>query len=278
MQTLTEIIIRLANTREVSYNVDEDAAGPAYFLLSVRKCGSSLFNQIAQSMARANAIQFVDVAGTFFKNNVKVDDWAADPAIRDLLRAGNAYGGFRNMPVALIGAPAFSSGRKILFIRDPRDALVSEYFSVAFSHAIPEPTGAAADVKTMMLEQRKKALISDIDAWVLKRSRSMALAMDLYRQILPDVLLLRYEDFIYRKRDLIRAMAGHLGWTVDTSLEDSILGWADVRPAVEDSAAFIRRVAPGDHREKLREDTIAELTRVLQPILSAFGYAEPDVR
>ena len=254
--------------------MDERAAGPAFFLLSVRKCGSSLFNQIVQSLARANDVAFVDVGGTFFRNNVKVEDWSADEATKGLLRPGNAYGGFRNMPVALTLAPIFSAGRKILFIRDPRDALVSEYFSVAYSHAVPEPTGGADDVQRMLLGQRKVALNSDIDAWVLRRCQAMSRTMELYRPILADTLVLKYEDYIFRKRELMRAIVANLGWKTDEILEDAILGWADVRPATEDSSAFIRRVSPGDHRDKLRAETISELTHLLRPVLNLFGYDE----
>ncbi len=50
------------------------------------------------------------------------------------------------------------------------------------------------------------------------------------------------------------------------------MGWADKVPAVEESHAFIRRVRPGDHREKLSAGVIAQLDGVLRPAMELFGY------
>ena len=86
-------------------------------------------------------------------------------------------------------------------------------------------------------------------------------------------LLLRYEDYIFEKRKLLHAIADHFRWTLTSRLVDQILGWADLRPAVEIHLPLSGRVTPGDHRLKLRRETVDILNQTLSPVMDLFGYA-----
>jgi hypothetical protein len=271
---VAQITVALANGRHVEFEVDLELEGPAFFVLSVRKCGSSLFNNIAKALTQANQRRFVDVGGTFFLRNVKATDWFRDGALSNLLHPGNVYGGFRNMPVAFQPNNLFRTSPKLLLIRDPRDALVSEFFTNAYSHQVPPPDSDSDEVKRNMEKQREQALQSEIDAWVVSRAAGMGRTMILYKSIaaLPSTRIIKYEDFIFRKRDLILTILEHFNWTAEAKLIEQILRWADVRPEKEDPKAFIRRVTPGDHLEKLQPATIEALNRSLQPVLDLFGY------
>jgi hypothetical protein len=55
-------------------------------------------------------------------------------------------------------------------------------------------------------------------------------------------------------------------------METDILGWADIRPKNEQPTAFVRKVTPGDHREKLSSECIAKITETLRPAMDLFGY------
>ena len=87
--------------------------------------------------------------------------------------------------------------------------------------------------------------------------------------------VIRYEDYIFRKPELVRLMAEQFGFTVADAQIDEMMSWADVRPEKEDPTAFIRRVTPGDHREKLRPATLTAVNEILKPALDCFAYA-PD--
>jgi hypothetical protein len=89
---------------------------------------------------------------------------------------------------------------------------------------------------------------------------------------LSSTTVLRYEDYIFEKGALIALIARRFGWCADDHLVELILEWADIRPQQEDPTSFIRRVTPGDHREKLRAGTIATLNEKLRPALELFGY------
>jgi hypothetical protein len=78
---------------------------------------------------------------------------------------------------------------------------------------------------------------------------------------------------ILDKRPWLASMADHFGWhTGSPAFVDGMMGWADRVPAEEQSHEFIRRVVPGDHRNKLRPAVIRKLDGILRPAMELFGY------
>jgi hypothetical protein len=272
---LTEILISLASGRQIAFDVSCDLAGPAYFVFSVRKCGSSIFNSICQAVAENNGRHFVPVADTFFWKNVSVPEYVNDPALLDIVRPGNVYAGFRDMPTIFLSSEIFRQSPKLLMIRDPRDALVSLYFSIAYSHSVPEGNAAGSEVTKHLLKQRQLALSEEIDVAVIRLANAMAKTMLEYARIIDwnTTTVLKYEDYILDKRALITTIARTFEWSIDERLIGHILSWSDVRPPeVEDPRAFVRKVTPGDHREKLKPATIATLNTKLADAMKLFAY------
>lgn len=272
---MTEITVNLASGHQIPFVVDTDCSGPAYFALGIRKCGSSLFHKLVIQLARINNRTFVDVAERYFKSNIVSKDWIKDPANRAILYGGNVYGGFREMPATFADAPLYKEGKKMLMVRDPRDALVSEYFSNAYSHGIPLPTQDAAGITNLLEKLRREALDTQIDEWVVDRAASLRSAFLGYVSQLDStsMTVVKYEEYIFKKPELIRLIARNFDMQVNDAQITQIMGWADVRPTQEMPTQFIRRVTPGDHREKLRPDTIAKLNKILKPAMDAFSYA-----
>jgi hypothetical protein len=270
---MPEMILGLANGRRVAFEVQNAGSGP-YFLLGVRKSGSSVLNNICHALAQLNQRSFVPVGDIFFAANVVSGDWLGDPALRGLIRGGNIYGGFRDMPLALQGMPAFDAAPKILMVRDPRDALVSEYFSNAYSHSIPETTGSADAVAAQMLAKRQEALAQEIGGFVLGAARAMNTTLQQYMILLrdPHTLVLKYEDMVFDKAALIGHLCRQFGLHAREAEVAQILGWADKRPDMENPRAFVRKVTPGDHRAKLDSATITRLNAILAPSMAMFGY------
>jgi hypothetical protein len=272
---VARVTVNLASGQQVPFQVDKDLGGPAYFVLGIRKCGSSLFNKLVIDLAKLNNRTFVNVAGRYFTSNIAAKDWVKDPANCAILYGGNVYGGFRIMPAAFAKAPLYREGKKILMVRDPRDALVSEYFSNAYSHRTPRRTQDAAPITDMLEKFRREALNTNLDEYVLKRARSLLSAFLGYVNQLnsPSMTVVKYEDYIFRKPDLIRLIARDFDMRVDDAQIAAIMAWADIRPEKETPTAFVRRVTPGDHREKLRPETISKLNTIMKPAMDTFGYA-----
>lgn len=258
------------NGRTLSFGIDARPAERAWFALGIRKSGSSIFSSIVNALAIFNEINALDIPGTMFAHGIPYLEWNSHPRLADLVWRGNLYLGFRDPPTALFGDPVFREARKILLVRDPRDALVSEYFSNAFSHSLPaEQSGS-----TVLEVERRRALQASLEEYVLERADQLNRTVAGYKHLLadPNLLVLRYEDVIFRKHHWIDEIARHFGWRITDEHARRILEWADVRPAAEDPNAFVRRVAPGDHLEKLSAEVIAAVNARLSDVWSSLGY------
>jgi hypothetical protein len=266
--------ILLSNGRRISFEITRQPGRGAFFILGVRKSGSSVLNAMCAALSHSNNYKYVDVAGTMFHNNLTAQSWINDPVINELLTEGNVYGGFRTMPFAFSKSNVFLTAKKVLLIRDPRDALVSEYFSNAYSHAIPAASGDGAEVTRQMTELRQKALETNIEDSVISMAAPLNRTIMGYSSVCRDdsTLLLKYENVILHKRQLIGSLCTHFGWNANEELITRILSWADVIPSKEDKKAFVRKVVPGDHKEKLSQKTIEQLNRILKPAMDLLGY------
>jgi hypothetical protein len=255
---------------DVDFHIRDDATRPAWFAFGLRKSGSSIMNAMVNALADMNGITYVDVAGKLFEKGVLVRNWQRDTAMAALLRPGNLFGGFRNAPGGLLGHPLLEAGPKILLVRDPRDALVSDYFSSAYSHSLPE----GGEARGAVLQERWNALRASIGEWVVQRAPNFRQTMRDYDPFvaLPGMRVYRYEDAILRKRWFLEDVCMHFGWRVGAVQLDQILGWADVMPGEEKPTEFIRKVTPGDHRDKLDGPTVAKLNEMFADELARYGY------
>lgn len=247
-----------------------EGAEPPRFIFGIRKSGSSIMNSMMGAVAKFNGLELTDVAGTFFRRGVPVDVWRDDPGLPDLFQPGNIYAGFRDAPTAIFAAPFFAAARGILLVRDPRDALCSEYFSNAYTHSLP-PEGEA---RAQMLRERENALAASIEDFARANAERFRKTMADYLPLLahPGFRLYRYETAIMDKAWFLRDAADFLGLPLTDHQIELILGWADVRPTEERPDQFIRRVTPGDHKTKFSPGLIAHLDTVFAAELAAFGY------
>jgi hypothetical protein len=125
-----------------------------------------------------------------------------------------------------------------------------------------------------MRKLRQEALETGIDDYVVRRALGMANTMSDYAPLVgsASMRVVKYEEFIFRKADLIRVIAERFGWGINDHVVAEILSWAEVKSDVEDPKEFVRKVTPGDHREKLAADTIARLNEALRPAIELFHY------
>jgi hypothetical protein len=253
------------------FDVADNPAREIYFVFGVRKSGSSILNNMVHAVATMNNVHYVDVAGTLFQKGLRAPDWQRDAGLCELLRPGNLYGGFRNFPFGLAGHEDFATSRKVLMVRDPRDALVSEYFSNAYSHSLPESGQARRD----MLAHREAALNSDLQAYVLKMAPALRRTLRDYKSLKLDgsTKLIRYENGIMQKRAMLSDICSFFSWSVTEQQVDQIMGWADIVPDVERPTEFVRKVVPHDHVEKLLHETIDKLNDFFVEELAYFGYS-----
>jgi len=248
--------------------------GPARFVLGLNKCGSSLLNQIVEFFAEEHGLTPVNLPGVFFNAGLRVEDWA-EADLAEVIRPGNLYIGFRNCPPAFGRDPLFARSRRVFMFRDPRDALVSLYFSDAYSHSLPGGEGQAAEAaRAYFLAKRDRTLATDINDYVLQEAASLDRAFMAYAEVLrsPLTLKLRYEEHVFQKKRMIAKIGQHFGLPLTPEATERLLAKVDIVPQGEDMRKFVRAVIPGDHRRKLRPDTIARLDQILAASLGLYDY------
>ncbi|MGI9516600.1 MAG: hypothetical protein ACR2NP_06135 [Pirellulaceae bacterium] len=185
---------------------------------------------------------------------------------------GFVLGPLRSFSTEGFDFPRLQRVGHLLQIRDPRDILVSEYFSLGWIHSDRDWTDADRDHRTRIRNM-------SVDDYVIKEDEiSKYPLMQRYSPILqlhdqPDVTIVRYEDMVLDFERWLQPVLQTMElrptarWQrqLASKYRDEFL--PDSRPG-----AHKRNVLPGDHRSKLKPETIALLNRRFEPILSVLGY------
>jgi hypothetical protein len=178
----------------------------------------------------------------------------------------------------------------ILHLRDPRDVLVSMFYSYCYMHAgeIEAHTG-----------YRKRVAEAGIDKFVLdmvgagfddyrgdygigsRYKRHVGNVRDRYERYLielcdrPNTIVLSYEEMVLAFPSWLDKLLASFSLTnreetfsvVAARHANSVSAGEE-----EDIWAHKRKVTPGDHREKLQAGTIRRLDEVFAPVLHRLGY------
>jgi hypothetical protein len=245
---------------------------PPCFAFSIHKAGSTLMHKMIGETCVAAHIPAISIPDLLFREGVKAVAWQNDPSLVDLVGPGRVYFGFRQLPGFLLDPRVrLREHRSVLLVRDPRDALVSEYYSFSgksASHRLPDKNQDA------FLKQAEATASLDIDEYVLKFAGAHLRKLQAYREHLDagTTLLRRYEDIYFDKRTILGEIFAHFRLSPDAAILDQVAAANDVRPAAEDQRKHIRKGAPGDHRDKLRPETIAALDALFRDTCRHFGY------
>jgi hypothetical protein len=273
-ENLIEVKLSIDDRGSVTIPVAAEGGRPPVFCLGIRKSGSTLLNKAVQYLAVRNDVHFVDIPGSCFRAGYKVADWIKVD-VSGLVRPGNIYGGFRSFPRNLAETSGFKTGKKVFMFRDPRDALVSQYYSDAYSHSLPSAKSEAGKTATdEFLSKRAEALNSDINDYVLQHAPSMQRTVMDFAGLLedPDCLVLRYEEYIFQKKRMLGKVVKHFDWEAKPGQVEQLLTLIDQVPTSEDKTKFVRNVVPGDHRRKLLPETIRKLDNKLADVMTRFDY------
>jgi len=173
--------------------------------------------------------------------------------------------GFRHYPFMSLN---LDNSNLILLVRDPRDILVSLYYSVAESHEIPENHQTFAN-------NRAIARSLDINSYCERYAPQIAAQHARYREAFdqaPQLRTFRYEDVVFDKAKWLREMVEIAGIKVVKRHVRKVAKRFDITPSHEMPNQHIRQVFPGDHRRKLSQETILVLNEVCGEMLRTYGY------
>lgn len=239
---------------------------PSTFVIGIYKGGSTLLNRMIGELLRESRRRSINMPLLLRKEGWEPSSVATD--VDGLCEyEGVVYSGFRNCPSFLQNSPNFLRSNKLVMVRDPRDILVSLYFSHAYSHAIPQ----SGPVRQHAEETRERALSTSIDEYALENAEKVLADLMSFKDLLTDkAKLVRYEDVIFDKVGLAKTICETIGITIAPDVLAEVAARNDIRPEKEDKHAHIRNVSPGDHKNKLQPETVNKLNQILKPVFDLY--------
>lgn len=243
----------------------------SFFLLSFFKSGSVLVNNVVGDILKDRGIPTLDIPSHLFQLGIDIDSFLCDLDQAFPLK-GYCFSGFRHVPRSFFGSNALDRARKVVVTRDPRDLLVSAYFSVKFSHQYP----AMATAQFRHGGERSQRYAGrSIDDYCVAMACALNVELSYLQKILEekDTLVLRYEDFIYDKMVIGRSIREWCGLDISDQRLAEIIKPHDILPECEQPYSHFRQGHPGDYLRKLQPATVAELNASLKTFMKTFGYS-----
>jgi len=256
-----QIIYTLPSTQ----NIERDSA----LIFSLHKSGTVLLSCIIYELAENIGLKYIDITSVFFNRGMFKNEYPSSTS-NIFLERGYCYGGFTYIPDQF-KITIFDQVKSILLVRDPRDMLVSLYFSMRYSH--PEP-GKNANGEEVEMIGRRYAQEKEIDLFVLDVMTWYQSQFSRYQQALKNenMHLFRYEDVVYDKEKWVKDICEHFDWDIPINIQRQIGAKNNIIPSHEDKMKHIRQVHPGNYKKKLKVETIRKLEETFAEEMAFFGY------
>jgi hypothetical protein len=241
---------------------------PSGFAFSMHKAGSTLLFNILRGLCELVGLQFISIMDEAFVKGFRPRDLPENIS-QIFLKQGYFYGGFRFIPKQFT-IPGLEEAKKIFLIRDPRDMLVSFYFSVVKSHSIPKE----GKMRELVITDRKDYTVVIIDDFVIDKSDEFLELINRYKILYgqSNLRIYRYEDVIYKKQRWAEDIVDYFTWPVEKEQIPSIVKPLDIFPVNEKPSEHVRQVHPRNYLKKLKPATINILTEKFKPFLEMFSY------
>lgn len=192
-----------------------------------------------------------------------------------------------------VPSAALPTARIVLHLRDPRDVLTSMFFSYCFMHPgeIEPNTGyrkevAEAGIDKFVLDMSDENFGRYRGSYGtgLRHGKYAGNIRDRYfaylREIVgkPNALVISYEEMVLDFASWLRKFLSAFELDdADETYQFVMSRRAEsVKPGDEDISKHKRKVTPGDHKEKLKPETITDLNRRFSEVLDALGYSKPQ--
>lgn len=222
---------------------------PSVLLVGLPKSGTTMLTKVFQMLCQETGVTHLPLHDQLYAAGIEPNRAEMDQLRQVFEPRGYCFGAFRH------AFPYLSSATEMPTIwlrRDPKDVIVSRYFSQAFSH--PAPGG---DAKTAFDEERARMQQTEVDTFALQDLERQAKLARTYLDVIPkdELHVFWYEDIIYEKARWIAEMLEVCGWQVADDKIAAIAEAVDIIPEAENPKAFVRQVHPGNYAKHLSPQT-----------------------
>lgn len=242
---------------------------------SMNKAATQYVKNILQEVATTNGMTPVSLNEFAFHSNIPFLDHLSAKEMEQYKHVfksrGYLYSAFGGMIENINDLEDYLI---VLVIRDPRDILVSGYFSMAYSH--PEPSKLGSKYEGFM-EKRNKAQKTSIDEYVKSESSKVYSVFERYNDLLltrrSNVYVTKYEDMISDFQEWLTNLINYTGLDISDDLKNDFINkHSGLKPKKENKAKHIRKGTSGDYQQKLNEETVQFLNAKFSAILEQHNY------
>ncbi len=247
---------------------------------TTHKAGSMVLHRVLKDICELNRIRF------FSPNKSELPFERIFAGEDFLAKKRGCFGPIR----FFVPSAALSEASIILHLRDPRDVLVSMFFSYCYMHAgeIEAHTGyrkavAEAGIDRFVLDMVSAPFYEYRGDYGIgsRYKQHVGTVLDRYQRYLdellarPNTTAVSYEEMVLSFPSWLEKIIGAFDLK-DPEETRSVVAARhanSVAAEAEDAWSHKRKVTPGDHREKLQSETIRQLNEIFAPVLDRLGYS-----
>lgn len=257
--------------KKLNYPVKSMSESIIFF--TTHKCASNFSSEILKSIEHISEYNLYDYGALLgsLSNKLNLGHEFEPYLNKNYTHLFQPYGelyGPQRMPLSFPGIDDF---KKIFFLRDPRDMLVSAYYSFGFSHVVPE----SELIKKNFLEKRKSITDDSIDNYVLKNSLDWAKPVydhyELLKNSTKHSLFLKYNLYTDSTEDFLNKIFDFIN--IDGSSEiKRLIELANPIQNITQSNSHQRSGKNSQWKYELQEETQYKLTKILEHQLNYWGF------
>lgn len=231
---------------------------------AIHKSGSTVSGKIAGEIAEYSGLTKIDWEGYFATTEPERKKILfSDHHLNKLFYPnGFMFCTLRNyLPV-----PDEDLYKIVLQVRDPRDVLTSHYFSMTQSHPV---------LTKDYLNRKIAALHKTIDEHVTDTCPRF---LETYNGFIkglsgkPNAIVLKYEDMVLDNEKWITSICTHLEIDASSDFILQLKKQYTFKNKAENPRQHIRKITPGDYKEKLKKNTIEWLNKQFEDVLRHYNY------
>jgi len=249
---------------------------------TTHKAGSMVLHRVLKDICELNRIRYYSPskAQLPFDRMFAGDDFIA--------KKRGCFGPIR----FFVPTKAIADASVILHLRDPRDVLVSMFYSYCYMHAgeIEAHTGYRKEVAEAGIDRFVLDMVGEPfyeyhgDYGIGSRyKQQVGTVLDRYERYLfellsrPNTIVVSYEEMVLSFPSWLKKIVSAFDLTDpdETRAVVAARHANSVAAGEEDAWSHKRKVTPGDHLEKLQSETIRQLDQIFAPVLDKLGYSTP---
>ncbi len=257
------------NYEKADINIPHSSHLVSSFAIAPHKCGSVLLHKIVNDLANASNYPIINLEEQLF--NGGFSPLLFNETVELVMKIpGYCFIGLRFPWTKNINY--LTHHQKVLLVRDPRDVLVSHYFSMTNSHPAP---GNGPLLDTFMNDKIKFRALG-IESYI-EHKRGFFILENMreflrWSREVQGFHIFRYEDIIFNKRDWASKLNEILNMKVSLNKVHEIADRQDIVPTDENPDRHIRQVRPGNYRKHLLPEHIKMIEDAYPDLFEAFSY------